>query len=108
MTPDHRNCLTPRHISLQVLSHPRHCLDACGAEFMDLQNPDTKTVASRRARLRFDRSGLNASRYRRKLSNTDQCPDCKLATDSAEHVVLDCPSHNIARKCCQDHLRRYG
>ena len=69
---------------------------------------DSPAVASRRARLRFDRSGLNESRFRRKLSPTPHCPSCPNVADSADHVLLACPQYAAARQSCQTALGRFG
>src|SRR5687767_12759626 len=52
-------------------------------------------------------SGLNDSRYRRQLSPTAVCPDCK-TPETAEHVLLRCPRYDQSRNACQDQLSRYG
>jgi len=67
---------------------------------------DSKTTASRRARLRFDRSGLNAARYRLRLSPTAACPDCKHPADDADHVLLHCPQYDAHRLACRTALLR--
>ena len=69
---------------------------------------DNNTAASRRSRLRFDRSGLNESRYRRRLTLSPDCPDCKLCPDTAEHVLLECPTYDQARQRCQTSLQQFG
>jgi hypothetical protein len=69
---------------------------------------DDKEVASRRARLRFDRSGLRASLRQRRLVASDDCPDCKGVTDTAEHVLLVCPAYQVERKTCVAALARYA
>src|SRR6185437_4560349 len=61
---------------------------------------DGKEIASRRARLRFDRSGLQASLHQRRLAVSADCPDCKGSRDTADHVVLNCGTYNAARLAC--------
>jgi hypothetical protein len=67
---------------------------------------DSKEVASRRARLRFDRSGLRASLRQRRLVASADCPDCKGVPDTAEHVLLHCPAYAAARQACAAALQR--
>src|SRR6185312_15267354 len=67
---------------------------------------DSKEAASRRARLRLDRSGLRESMARRRLADSPDCPDCKGTPDTAEHVLLQCPSFGAARLACSAELRR--
>ena len=67
---------------------------------------DDKEVASRRARLRFDRSGLRASLRQRRLVPTADCPDCKGVPDTAEHVLMSCPSFSGERHACETALGR--
>ena len=67
---------------------------------------DSKEVASRRARLRFDRSGLRASLKQRRLVASDDCPDCKGVPDTAKHVLLHCPAYAAARQTCEAAMRR--
>jgi hypothetical protein len=69
---------------------------------------DDKDVASRRARLRFDRSGLRASLRQRRLVASDDCPDCKGVPDTADHVLLACPAFQLERKTCEASLANYG
>jgi hypothetical protein len=61
---------------------------------------DKPKAASRRARLRFDRSSLNLSMSRRRCSNTSLCPVCHI-TEDADHVLHTCPSYDVARHACQ-------
>src|SRR6185295_7238779 len=61
---------------------------------------DNKDIASRRARLRFDRSGLGASLAKRRLVASADCPDCKGVTDDAEHALLQCPRFAVPRQAC--------
>jgi hypothetical protein len=69
---------------------------------------DPKSVASRRARLRLDRSGLNDSRFRRRLTPSPLCPDCKVYVDTPEHVLLHCPHYDQTRQTVRSTLSRYG
>jgi hypothetical protein len=69
---------------------------------------DPKEIASRRARLRFDRSGLRESLRRRRLTASGDCPDCKGVTDTPEHVLIICPVFDAARRTCEAELRRIG
>lgn len=69
---------------------------------------DSRTVASRRARLRFDRSGLNASRFKRKLVDSRACPDCKAPCDDSEHALLHCPVYSAPRQSALAALSQYG
>jgi len=69
---------------------------------------DTRETASRRARLRFDRSGLRASLAHRRLVQSADCPDCKGVADTAEHVLLECPSYAAQRQACRDALGGLG
>jgi hypothetical protein len=65
----------------------------------------SRSTASLRARLRFDRSALNESRARRGMPGLDTaCPSCHLP-ESAEHVLLFCPLFADARSACQSALR---
>jgi hypothetical protein len=61
---------------------------------------DSPFVAARRARLRFDRSSLNASLFKRRCSPTDKCPVCGLVEDT-DHVLLHCPAYDAARQACK-------
>ena len=69
---------------------------------------DGKEIASRRARLRFDRSGLRASLHQRRLAASAECPDCKAPGDTAEHVILQCGVYNAARLACAAQLVNAG
>jgi len=67
---------------------------------------DNREAASRRARLRFDRSGLQASLKQRRLTANENCPDCKGEPDTADHVLLRCPTFDQARRACGNALAR--
>lgn len=69
---------------------------------------DGKEIASRRARLRFDRSGLRASLRMRRLVDSEECPDCKAPADTAEHVLLHCRAYDDARLACVTQLSSAG
>lgn len=69
---------------------------------------DDKHTASRRARLRFDRSGLRASLAKRRLVPSPDCPDCKGAVDDADHVLLTCPAFAGPRANCAAALAQAG
>ena len=69
---------------------------------------DSSPVASRRARLRLDRSGLNESRFRRRLAPSLLCPDCKVFVDTPEHVLLHCPQYDQVRHRVQSTLSGFG
>jgi len=69
---------------------------------------DDKVTASRRARLRLDRSGLRASLAQRRLAASAACPDCGAGTDDAEHALLLCPRQAAARQVCEAALAACG
>jgi hypothetical protein len=69
---------------------------------------DNKTTAARRARLRFDRTGLNASLFHRRLAASPDCPECKGQAETADHVIMQCPKYNAARLLCDGRLRQLG
>ena len=69
---------------------------------------DGKEIASRRARLRFDRSGLRASLHQRRLAVSADCPDCKGLADTADHVLMHCGVYNAARQACVAQLAAAG
>jgi hypothetical protein len=75
------------------------------ARYLDL---DGKEIASRRARLRFDRSGLRASLHQRRLAVSADCPDCKDSPDTADHVLLNCGTYNAERLACVSQLVTAG
>jgi hypothetical protein len=69
---------------------------------------DSKVVAARRARLRFNKSSLRASLHSRRLAADPHCPDCKNVTESPQHVIFDCPTYAIARAACTTALADRG
>src|SRR4051812_38417892 len=69
---------------------------------------DSKVVAARRARLRFDKSSLRASLHSRRIAADPFCPDCKNITESPQHAILDCPSYANARTACSAALLSRG
>jgi hypothetical protein len=58
---------------------------------------DSKPTVCHRARLRFDLAKNNASLQSRGLSNSAACLYCPDATDTREHILLQCPRHFLAR-----------
>lgn len=69
---------------------------------------DPALVAKRRARLRFDRSSLNKSLFRRRLAASPYCPDCPNDEDTAEHILLHCQRYDAARSACDAVFRQYN
>ena len=56
--------------------------------------------ASTIARLRFNRSRLNQSLFKRHRSDTDKCPTCPNVIETVEHVLMACPRYDKQRFEC--------
>ena len=70
---------------------------------------DGKRLAMLRARLRFNRSSLNHSLYRRGLTESRYCSTCGDGVDeTADHVVMHCPAFDATRyqvRCALSYYR---
>jgi hypothetical protein len=58
------------------------------------------TDAATIARLRFNRSRLNQSLFKRHRSDTDKCPNCSGTVETVEHVLMSCPRYDKERFEC--------
>ena len=56
--------------------------------------------ASTISRLRFNRSRLNQSLFKRHRSHTDKCATCPDTSETVEHVLLTCPRYDRLRFEC--------
>jgi hypothetical protein len=61
-----------------------------------LMPPDASIIS----RLRFNRSRLNQSLYKRHRANTDKCSTCPNTVETVEHVVMSCPRYDKYRFKC--------
>lgn len=69
---------------------------------------DDRQTFCLRARLRFARSYLRAHQHRLGLADSAVCEQCDLGRDeTAEHVVLECPKYNAARRELQATLLQH-
>jgi hypothetical protein len=85
----------------------QHSLFPCYKNLMQVKNelPLYLTVlspsdASTLARLRFNRSKLNQTLFKRHRSNTDKCPSCPDTVETVEHVLMFCPRYDKYRFNC--------
>ena len=64
---------------------------------------DDRVVCTMRARLRFNRSSLNASLAERKVTSDARCQNCGVP-ETTEHCLLYCQLHDTGRAACQQLL----
>jgi hypothetical protein len=64
---------------------------------------DTRPVCNLRARLRFNRCGLNASLAQRRVVPSPLCLMCGV-DETVEHCLLECDSYDIVRNTCKNRL----
>ena len=57
---------------------------------------DPPAIIALRSRLRMDWALLNHPLFIRRMISSDTCPHCP-ASETIEHVLLDCPQYNAAR-----------
>ena len=65
--------------------------------YLTLLSPSDASVISR---LRFNRSRLNQSLFKRHKSDSDKCPTCPDSTESVQHVLISCPRYDVDRFHC--------
>ena len=64
---------------------------------------DPRHISPLRARLRLDRSSLNASLALRRVVASPLCQTCNVP-ETTEHCLLHCPTFAAARQACKDRL----
>lgn len=69
---------------------------------------DSRSAAVLRARIRFNRSNLNHSLYRRTLADSPDCLICPGVAETEHHALFDCPAFDFPRHLCFNALSAFG
>lgn len=89
------NPLADPHSLFPCYRHLPSCNTSTLPLYLSILSPSLSSIISR---LRFNRSRINQSLYKRSCISTDKCPTCpNNITETVEHVLMQCPTYDQLR-----------